>query len=490
MTKYGLSYVRPLEDLPRWIPVGLLGTMGAFAGAAIVQVMNDLGMIGRLGLFLLLFIALFTTPVVRRLIKGTFDPLEFRNVFLLFFALYTLSLPLLTYLEHESVSKNVSTPAIAQAFLICLGGLICYLAGYHVSSAAAHVVSRFPKIGPISSLRLNRATVVVSMLAILWISLFVYSLGGVGDFLRIGYTEIYEVEQGKELLGFSFTLIPTCVLLIYSLAHRTGSRIAWLAFFASSGVATLLLISGSRRRLLITVVVALLVYRHYVVKRMSFKLILSLMIGGALGGSMLGVLRAIPPEQLLSNQTRQFISEQSSSELFYAFLELGEPATDFETFPFIVQEISSGMPYQLGRTYLDAPLIWIPKVLYPSRPETASQWYTNTFFPKIAANLGGNPLFFLGEAYLNFGFLGPLVLMFILGIASRVTYLFLQQNNFSNAAVLIYATAVSWIPSAIRIDFATTLKVSIASSLPVILLVIWYSRKPYLKDNPVFVSVS
>jgi oligosaccharide repeat unit polymerase len=458
-----------------WTIAAILAITGALLSLAGVLIYYRTSSIGALGALLVTFTMLVGWPIVSDLRRGSFDPLESRNVFFYLFFLYAVSLPFLTYVRGESVSEVATTVAVTKAFAITVTGAICFLVGYR-AMVGVKISSAVPVVGEVSIGRLRFVTLAVVGASLLWFAVFLYSIGGLGEFLRAGYADVYELEIGKEYLGFSLTLLPACVLLIFHLANRRRSRLTWIVSALTVVVASLLLLSGSRRRLLVTLALSMLVYIHYAVRTVSPKLLLALAFVGVLAVSSLGLLRSIPPEELLSRPTVQFLGDRASSELFYAFLEAGEPATDFETFPFIVHEISNGMPYQWGKTYYEAPLVLIPRALYPDRPMTASQWYTAKFFPEVATQLGGRPLFFLGEAYLNFGVFGPPALMFLAGVGCRVVYSYLQKNRFSAEAALIYAAILGCIPSAIRIDFATTLKVSIASTLPIILYVIWFSR--------------
>jgi oligosaccharide repeat unit polymerase len=467
-----------------WTIAVLLAVMGTLVSLAVVWISFRRSLISVLGILLMVFTTLTAWPIVSDLRRSRFDPLESRNVFFYVFFLYGASLPFLTYIRGESVSEVATTAAIVKAFAITAISLIFFLVGYG-SRVAVRITSALPAIGEVPADRLRVTTLAVVGASLLWFLAFLYSIGGLGEFLHTGYGDIYEIEVGKEYLGFSLTLIPTCALLLFHLANRARSRITWLASALAIAFSLFLLFSGSRRRLMVTLILSMLLYFHYAIRRVSPKLLLSLTFIGALAVSSLGLLRSIPPEELLNRGTVQFLADHSSSDLFYTFLEAGEPATDFETFPFLVHEISNGMPYQWGKTYFEAPLIMIPKALYPGRPMTASQWYTAKFFPDVAAQLGGRPLFFLGEAYLNFGLFGPPALMFLVGVGCRVVYAYLKKNRFSAEAALVYAAILGCIPSAIRIDIATTLKVSIASTLPVIFFVIWYSRaRSLVRESP------
>ncbi|MFZ3199738.1 MAG: O-antigen polymerase [Candidatus Acidiferrales bacterium] len=433
------------------------------------------------GTLLLLFAGLAAWPIIRDIRNRTFDPLEVRNMFLCFYALYVLTLPLLSFLAGQSASPNVSMRAIWYALFLCTLALPCFFQGYKIPWG--DTLARRLRWPPRESVaRLRKVTLFIVAGAGIWFCLLLISVGGIGNYVNAGYSGMYQIEQGKEHLAFSIATFPTCVLLLYHLAHRAKLMRMWILFGAASLAVAGLLMAIGHRRLMITTVLGLLVYHHYAVRRISGKRLFVLSLLLAFGFSLIGLIRLLPNK--MSSEAVAVLRDQSPAELFYAYLDQGEAAPIFESFPLLIEEISHGMPHEWGRTYLLAPAILVPHVLYPGRPPTPAEWYTAEFFPDIAAQLGGRGLFFLAEAYWNFGFMGPLALMFGVGVGCRFLHSLLKQQRFDSRAVLLYATAISWIPSAIRIDFATSFKASVGSSLPLVLLVIWYGGSRRLVANP------
>ena len=80
------------------------------------------------------------------------------------------------------------------------------------------------------------------------------------------------------------------------------------------------------------------------------------------------------------------------------------------------------IPYQLGRTYEDVPLLLVPRVLYPDKPtsqgKTRSRWLvelgvqSSASTDTVAISLPAS-----AEAYWNFGWLGVFVVGTILGLS-------------------------------------------------------------------------
>src|ERR1044071_1845432 len=82
----------------------LLGLTGASLAATSIYIGANLNLITTLGLLILAFIVALALFMGSQITSGKFDPLESGNIFLFFFALYVLSLPILTYLQGMSVS--------------------------------------------------------------------------------------------------------------------------------------------------------------------------------------------------------------------------------------------------------------------------------------------------------------------------------------------------------------------------------------------------
>jgi len=83
--------------------------------------------------------------------------------------------------------------------------------------------------------------------------------------------------------------------------------------------------------------------------------------------------------------------------------------------------------------------------------------------------------FFLAEAYLNFGVLGVAAVAALAGLIFRIVTDYLKRSNYSAPVVLLYAGIISWIPSGMRIDFATAFKGFWEFFFVILLLAILYS---------------
>lgn len=430
-----------------------------------------------LGGAILAFGALALWPILRDVLLHRLDPFESRNAFVLFFALYTLPLPVLIYLQKAPITlTSADTDVITQALLLSLLGLVCFYSGYRIRLGEI-IAQRLPLFAAESQRRLLRSTVFLLFVSLTLLGLFLNAIGGLKGYLSAGYLGLYKLEQGMEYLAVWLNLLSTGLLLLYYMAHRrrTHASIAlFIAFFV--GLSVLLFVAG-RRRYLFTLIFALLVYRHYAVRRFSLKQLVLLSVIGFTLMSIWGVLRAVPIEQLLTEQTWVTLQQLSVSDLFYAVTGSGEFSGSGVWLPRIIESISTGdLDYQLGVSYLQSPLIFIPRVLYPNRPPVLSEWYVSTYHPDIAAQGGGMGFFFLAEAYLNFGVVGIVLIMLLAGVVFRIAYSYLKTSGYEPRVVLMYAAFISWIPSALRIDFATAFKGFVEFFILIIFVLLYSSR--------------
>ena len=84
--------------------------------------------------------------------------------------------------------------------------------------------------------------------------------------------------------------------------------------------------------------------------------------------------------------------------------------------------------------------------------------WTQSYFPDVASRGGSFAVPALAEAYLNFGFLGIWGILLCAGVACGVADRYARRNVAYGRAILFYAAFVCWLPSMVRVDFASWFK--------------------------------
>ncbi|UWX55004.1 oligosaccharide repeat unit polymerase [Maribacter litopenaei] len=92
--------------------------------------------------------------------------------------------------------------------------------------------------------------------------------------------------------------------------------------------------------------------------------------------------------------------------------EFGSPALNYRIF---MDKKETGYKYKLGKTYLEISYAFIPTYIYPGKPIGIVYEFRNKYFPerRQQGSTAGTGFSSLMEAYMNFGYIGPLLVYFI-----------------------------------------------------------------------------
>ena len=125
----------------------------------------------------------------------------------------------------------------------------------------------------------------------------------------------------------------------------------------------------------------------------------------------------------------------------------------FRELLFIIRSEGEGLPKQYGLTYFTQIVNPIPRAIWPSKPVADAGLIMARAYGNVDRN--GEPTMtsspgFLGEAYLNFGLLGLLILPAVAGVIVRAWDRLLSIASTSLAAFLVYAAGLATICSSGR----------------------------------------
>jgi len=86
----------------------------------------------------------------------------------------------------------------------------------------------------------------------------------------------------------------------------------------------------------------------------------------------------------------------------------------------VIEMTPAQVPYQYGRLYSYLPITFVPRFLWPEKPSVAdaNKWYQVSYLLTAPANIEsvGISVGTLAESYMNFGWVGPVFVMFSLGV--------------------------------------------------------------------------
>jgi hypothetical protein len=103
-------------------------------------------------------------------------------------------------------------------------------------------------------------------------------------------------------------------------------------------------------------------------------------------------------------------------------------------------------PYRLGATWLELFYFWVPRAVWPTKPLSASldfgHTYMSSFFERTESYFSPS---LLGDAYLNLGPIGIVLVYLVLGYVFRRWYHRLMGPAARPETVMLYGVSAYWI---------------------------------------------
>lgn len=176
---------------------------------------------------------------------------------------------------------------------------------------------------------------------------------------------------------------------------------------------------------------------------------------------------------IFSGKTLLWFNENYYPSLDVLLAPFDSDFTTYTTFYGMVNKFPEVYPYMRGSTFLYVFTLWIPRVLWPAKPD-------NPVRDMIEYSLGsrarsaGRAVANLGEYYANFGVVGVIVLMFLFGyIVSKLKNMYEQptENRLIMYSIL-YPLMFQWVA---RGNFSGNFYYTVFAFLPIILQ--WFTKQ-------------
>jgi O-antigen polysaccharide polymerase Wzy len=281
-----------------------------------------------------------------------------------------------------------------------------------------------------------------------------------GEYFAYSTTALVEVANSTWSFFASFLFAGLTILSIS--CFRSASALARAIPWLLGTVVTAALLPTGIRYALLYVAVSVAVPYHYHRARLhpilfpiflAAVVVLLLPIGELYRNEYRSTNASSPAvvAQLVANTARDVSNLGPGGYVQYA-LDNEFQRVDFASVASAVQAVvPSEIPHQYGATYLAIPLGFIPRILWPDKPT----YQFDNEIGRVSGYLQPNDYRtsikygYFGEAYLNFGWLGLTVGLFMIGMMFRIAYAKLVglQGRQSPTATLLY--------SLILLDIAT-----------------------------------
>lgn len=286
--------------------------------------------------------------------------------------------------------------------------------------------------------------------------------GDDGDVYGAGY------ERYLALLS-QHALILACGLMIVGVVKfRQHALVITLLGFLS----VLIPFLASSRTVLFVLAVNIFVIAYYFGKLKIWRLILFAVLAAQMF-AFLGALRE-------SNQVRRDFDEVDSS---IATRVLGSGnSLDFVRTSAIIDRVPSVVDFEYGKTYAALASAYVPRAWWPEKPAVSLGPFVKDKIFGARTKLSGWPSGMIAEGWLNFGFVGLLIPMFLFGMLLRVIYeSFKPSLGVSVPLTILYSVSVWRLGvGTIGVNFAHGLTQTINFFAPMLILLI-IARAPTRK---------
>lgn len=412
-----------------------------------------------LWIFVGLFFAVVAICLIHNLLKKNADPYEIINPILLGYTLFSLMLPLSYLITLDVPTIDIRIPGIAtlpmyRYLMICSIGLIGLLLGYYLPFGKQYS-SRLP-VWTISRRDLKITAAVLMAYGLFSFATNIAAYGGLTNYIQVGYgAQRYVIQRealhfgsGMEIIG-----IAALVFMYVSLIEKKRTKfILTLAIIIAITYITLLI--GQRRYIIYLLFMGFVImnYRFFRIK---------------LKWMMLTVLLAYA-FFFVYPHTRRLWSEigfvQGVVETYNIVVEKPGLLLPFASGEFIppskvILEVLTDDSFQFhyGASYISGLIMIMPRIgkVMPEVLEKLSDWRMRTYYPGLYERGTSFTFFAVAEGYVNFGYLGAFLHMFIYGLIVRMIYSYFRKNQSNSLALLVYATIFALIPiESLHAEFA------------------------------------
>lgn len=361
------------------------------------------------------------------------------------FSLYYISVPtviwyyILTDFENNpfvhavDYTNDFNTLFLISVFFFFIGYLFCILGYMKIHKKDLECKIEFEKeqkISNLSCLLLGLPLVIVGIINFLF-NLFKFANGDFFYYIFSMSNRSNEFANGGTTLGYTFASIGVFVLLFLTL--RSNKKKYYIYFFISLFTVFIMRLSTGRIFSSISFVgIVISIYYFYKISvegKINNRPFLLIGCSILFIGVFAYFLRMIGGLEVNNQQIHSISSYFSGfiSKFGYYAIDKGN-LPNIALLPKLIDSWSKDVGYLYGSSFITWVFAFLPHGIRPSMvmPAVIAK---KTWFAQVSS--GNLPVTFIGELYVNFGWVGPILGMFVFGILITVLFNYtLKKKNY------------------------------------------------------------
>lgn len=269
------------------------------------------------------------------------------------------------------------------------------------------------------------------------------------------------ISDESSVLSFLSNLGITLVTLWLMILEYSDNKIFKLTI---TFLSIIYILMRNARWLMLVFIISPIVL--YYIKRKKEPQIFKIVLIGFIGLTIFAWMQVNRAILASGNGIQGWGNQGFSLEVLLAPLE--SDLSTYRTFYSMVEKYPSQYPYMLGTTFFYALVLFIPRVIWVGKPDNPVRDMIENSL-NIKARQSGTAVANIGEYYANFGLLGIMVFMYILGWVSSSLKKYVFQREDLDIYIMysiLYPLFFQWIA---RGNFSGNLYLTFFAVLPILL---------------------
>ena len=397
---------------------------------------------------------LLALPHAIRVVRGRWDPFDPLVAFGLVAGMgyFVRSMHLLwherAHLYHIPLDRFAGLDLLAIGLALVILGVLSFYAGYGGRLGAA-LGARLPAFSPAwRPGRIRAIWMAFTVIGGIVYAVFVLHSGGL---LRlVTNMELRsETSAGMHFYYMGIRLLPVGLLFRQILlVRRDASRFAWLGFGLHALVVMGLLSALGSRSWAGEVLIMMLVIHHLLRRPVRPRTLGLIAAAGLLTFAVYYEYRNVTHEGVEAGELRQM--ELGDFEVFYNGI-IGHRNFDMmDNLLSIVHYTPERLPFLEGSSYLHFLVNMVPRKLWEGKPRGVGSILAEQVY---GWGFGGAPPGAIGEAYFNYGWIGIIPALFLLGLLARTVAAYAAANRRNPFAAMLLAASFVFVLMVVRGSF-------------------------------------